>query len=212
MIKLNKSSIPKILQDNAKQWTDTLLAAIADGTVTDSQRGKYRSSEIKEVLKSDSHAKCIYCESKVDAVYFGDVEHIKPKDTYPELTFDWENLGYVCAQCNNRKSNTYDESLPFINPYIDNPSNFLTATGAYIFHLPANRRGETTELVLELNRPELIERRKERIDLIRSLADKIASEGSQTLKNLLMNEVKKELADDKPYAMITRAMFEALPN
>ena len=89
---------------------------------------------------------------------------------------------------------------------------FLFAAGAYVFHLSANKRGEVTELTLELNRPELIERRKERIDLIRLLADRIVGEVNQNLKKLLIKEVQKEIADDKPYAMTTRAMFEALPN
>jgi hypothetical protein len=212
MVKISKSPIPEILEKNAKQWTEELLALIAAGSsVPDSVRGRYRHTEIKTALKQDSSEKCIYCESKVSAVYFGDVEHMKPKDQYPESTFDWANLGYVCALCNNKKSNIFDESVPFINPYTEQPTDFLKAAGAYVFHLPANKRGEITELTLELNRPELIERRKERIDLIRSLADKIATEQNATLKALLINEVKKELADDKPYAMVTRAIFEALP-
>jgi len=47
--------------------------------------------------------RCCYCEdSASDAV-----EHIRPKDVYPEQTFVWENYLYACRPCNGPKSNRF---------------------------------------------------------------------------------------------------------
>lgn len=175
-------------------------------------RSDYKHPDIKEAVKNDSFEKCIYCESKVAAVYFGDVEHIKPKSKFPDLKFDWDNLGYVCAKCNNVKSDKWDNELPFINPYTENPDEFLCSTGHFIYHLVGNKRGEITEKEIDLNRVELIEMRKERIDAIRTLADKHNNETNQTLKKTLLNELQKELADDKPYSMCAKSIFRQINN
>lgn len=167
----------------------------------------YKHPDIKKAIKGDSFGKCIYCESKISHVYFGDIEHIKPKSKFPELEFDWNNLGYVCAKCNNEKSDKWDDQCPFINPYIEDPLYFLCAVGIFIYHLAGNKRGEITEKEIDLNRSELIEMRKERIDSIRTLADKYNNETSAALKGTLLKELKKELADDKPYSACARSIF-----
>lgn len=43
---------------------------------------------------------CCYCESSIGA----QVEHVRPKSLYPELTFDWLNLLLVCGGCNSIKN------------------------------------------------------------------------------------------------------------
>lgn len=45
--------------------------------------------------------RCCYCEdSRAD-----EVEHIRPKDLYPEFAFVWENYLYACGPCNGPKRN-----------------------------------------------------------------------------------------------------------
>jgi uncharacterized protein (TIGR02646 family) len=47
--------------------------------------------------------RCVYCEdSKGDQV-----EHIRPKDFYPEWCFVWENYVYACGDCNSPKNNKF---------------------------------------------------------------------------------------------------------
>lgn len=48
--------------------------------------------------------RCCYCEDSQAT----DVEHIRPKDFYPDLVFVWENYLFACARCNRPKSNTCD--------------------------------------------------------------------------------------------------------
>lgn len=89
--------------------------------------------------------RCAYCEDSVG----DEVEHIKPKDLYPEDVFRWPNYVYACGPCNGGKNNkfavmtgagrvdvTRARGAPvtpptpgepaFINPRADDPLDFLT--------------------------------------------------------------------------------------
>lgn len=48
-------------------------------------------------------SRCCYCEDSLA----DEVEHIKPKDLYPELTFAWRNYLYACGPCNGPKNNQF---------------------------------------------------------------------------------------------------------
>ena len=47
--------------------------------------------------------RCSYCEDSVG----DEIEHIRPKDLYPEKTFVWENYLLVCGQCNRGKGSRF---------------------------------------------------------------------------------------------------------
>jgi uncharacterized protein (TIGR02646 family) len=47
--------------------------------------------------------RCVYCEDSVA----DEVEHIRPKDLYPEHCFQWENYVYACGTCNGPKNNKF---------------------------------------------------------------------------------------------------------
>jgi len=62
--------------------------------------------DVKEKLRllSNNTYRCNYCEDS----YSDEVEHIFPKDIYPELTFVWDNYVYACGPCNGPKSNNFN--------------------------------------------------------------------------------------------------------
>jgi hypothetical protein len=152
----------------------------------------------------------MYCESRVSQVYYGDVEHIKPKSQFPELEFDWGNLGYVCAICNGAKSNVWSNETPFIDPFSEDPSETLAAVGVMVFHRQGSERGEFTQSIIKLNRPGLLERRKERIDTLRFLHDKAMRTQNAELRELALRELERELGDQGEYAMVCRAAIAQL--
>lgn len=210
MIKLVKLEKPQVLTDNAEAWKDEVLGYIQRGEkVPTASSNRYNESTVKATLKEESNFKCMYCESKVKHVAHEHIEHIKPKaqSKYPELTFEWSNLGLACPICNMNKSDTYDENLPFLNPFVDEPSEHLVAAGPYVFAKPDRRRGELTQRVIDLNRPELIEQRLERVEFIRGLVDKYEQEQNETLKKMLLKEVQLELSKDKEYSMIVNSLI-----
>ena len=76
--------------------------------------------EIKECLTKmcNSTRRCVYCEDSLG----DEVEHIYPKDLYPDKCFKWENYIYACGPCNGPKNNkfavfrTSDGKFMEINP------------------------------------------------------------------------------------------------
>lgn len=47
--------------------------------------------------------RCAYCEDSLA----DEIEHIKPKSFFPELTFSWSNYLFSCGPCNGPKGNRY---------------------------------------------------------------------------------------------------------
>ena len=47
--------------------------------------------------------RCAYCEDSLA----DEVEHIRPKNLFPEYTFVWDNYLFACGPCNGPKSNRY---------------------------------------------------------------------------------------------------------
>ena len=54
--------------------------------------------------------------------------------------------------------------------------------------------------ILDLNRSELIERRKEKIENLLPLVDKWKKETNETYKKLLYSQIKKEAESDKEFS------------
>ena len=167
-------------------------------------KNNYHHASNKEVLRKACFDKCMYCESKISHVYYDDVEHIKPKSKFQNLKFIWENLGYVCAKCNRAKGDKFFDELPFVNPFEEDPSNFFIALGPFIYHRSGNERGEVTLKEIALNRPELIERRHERIQIIQLLLDKVAVTKREDMRGLLLRAVENEVANDKAYSFVAK--------
>lgn len=152
----------------------------------------------------------MYCESKITQVYFGDVEHHRPKKRFPDLKFAWDNLGFVCARCNNDKRDKWSEDIPFIDPFTDDPDEHLAAVGEWIFERDGSERGEYTYREICLNRPELLERRRERIRTIRDVLGKAARTRDNDLRRLILRELESSLDDWAEYAMVSRAAYHML--
>ena len=47
--------------------------------------------------------RCAYCEDSAA----DEVEHVRPKDLYPEHVFRWKNYVYACGPCNGPKGNGF---------------------------------------------------------------------------------------------------------
>lgn len=170
----------------------------------------YKHPENKDALLAAASGKCMYCESKVSHTYFGDIEHIRPKDRFVDLEFDWNNLGFVCAKCNNSKLNKWHESNPYINPYEENPGTYLAPVGPFVFHRGGSERGEVTIRDISLNRTQLVERRQVRINAIHALIDKVNRTVDLELKAALSAELDREVDKDSEYSFVTKEALEAL--
>jgi uncharacterized protein (TIGR02646 family) len=131
----------------------------------------YKNRDNRKALINAFSGKCMYCESNFAHISYGDVEHIKPKSKYPELKFQWDNLGISCTICNNNKSDKFSDNTPYINPYDEDPEDHVTAFGAVIYHKCGSERGELTIKDIELNRAGLVENRYARLAVCHGVSD-----------------------------------------
>lgn len=173
-------------------------------------RTDYKNPHNKSALEAASYGKCMYCESRVTATYFGDVEHIKPKALFPQFEFDWDNLGFVCARCNNAKRDKWEDATPFLNPYEEDPSEHLCHVGAFVYEVNGSERGEYTWMQVDLNRPELAQARQERINNIRVLVGKLNRTKSAGLRNAIVEELEREVSAAAPYSASVQAAMAGL--
>lgn len=197
MIRLQKKQKPQSLDQNGTTWTTRLMKHINNGTdVPYALSIKYKEPDIKRTIKEETCEKCAYCESKVTQVYPGDVEHIIPKSVYPRLTFTWQNLTFVCFNCNNKKRDYVSKDLKLINPYKDTPSNHLRPFGPLIMQVNGDARGEFTIKKIDLNREPLRERRNEAIINLQTLVDKYFNHPVQQIRDICLDEIR-ELTENK---------------
>ncbi|WP_371321875.1 HNH endonuclease [Pseudomonas alliivorans] len=153
----------------------------------------------------------MYCESQVSHVYFGDVEHIRPKaqNQYPQLTFDWSNLGYCCARCNNSKNDEFDNDCPLIDPYSENPDEHLLAFGPLLRPRRGSERGALTIITVDLNRPELVERRDIRIAELQNAINACYRTTNNTIRQILLAALEQEGSESKEFSMCAAALITA---
>jgi uncharacterized protein (TIGR02646 family) len=78
----------------------------------------YKENAVRESLTEMFHSKCAYCESKITAIYNGDIEHFRPKGKIQEanppkpgyfwLASEWENLLFACPFCNQTNTHKFN--------------------------------------------------------------------------------------------------------
>lgn len=65
-------------------------------------------------------------------------------------------------------------------------------------------------MILDLNRDELIERRKEKIENLLTLIDKWKNEKNSTLKKLLYSQIKKEAEPNKEFSFVIDSFLKQI--
>lgn len=136
MIKVNRLNIPDILKhgldpvSDGEAETKDAIRFFGDpinhhskyrktgkrGARIDEGYSVYSDTKVRKILLEMFHGKCAYCESKITAIYNGDIEHFRPKGKIQEanpkkpgyywLASDWENLLFACPFCN--QTNTHE--------------------------------------------------------------------------------------------------------
>ncbi len=86
---------------------------VASAKTLFSKRNKAKSKVFCQVRATltqmcSGSRRCCYCEDSVA----DEVEHIHPKDLYPERVFVWENYVYACGPCNGPKNNRFAVIVP----------------------------------------------------------------------------------------------------
>ena len=193
-----RAEIPKALQRNAPKWTQKLLEALVNGDKKKIAlaQNKYNHKEVKNTLITMYKGHCCYCEGHIREVSWGQIDHLKPIEKYPESGFDWNNLNLSCERCNGSKSNQYDEAYPILDPTGTEPINdhldyHLSAEKAGLSIKAKSNRGATTINHTDLDRQELCTGRGEVLNKAWELKNKLNKQAGAPINEQIKGELLK---------------------
>jgi len=156
MRKTEKIAKPPILVANDVQWTQELVAAEKGTSQFKEIESRYGHEEIRSTLREETYSKCVYCESYIDGVSFPHIEHILPKHSHTDLTFEWDNLTLACPACNTYKGIGEPTNNNFIHPYADAPEDRFHFIGSLIAPTGSDIAAKNMVNWLRLNRGGLV--------------------------------------------------------
>jgi len=214
MVRIIKGEQPKVLADNADKWKKEYLSCIDAGKKPSKRLASaYNHPTIKKALEDETHGKCAYCESKITHIDHGDIEHILPKNknARPDLCYEWSNLTLACTKCNQSgKGDYYNKECLLINPYNDDPDVHFVPFGSLVLPFAGDERAEVTENRLGLNRERLLERRKERIDMLMALLKMWKTTApSSPMKSIIEGQLHNEYDNSKEFSFTVRGLLAA---
>ncbi len=216
------------------------LAGVAAGHVKLPFDAKtYGAPPVKKALIRWQHGKCAFCEAKIDANQYGDVEHFRPKGAVADpatgrltrsgywwLAYDWSNLFFVCQICNQAfKKNHF--------PLVDaarrarGPEDDLTAEAPLLLNperdepsehlgfeaemiVPRTARGEATVRLLGLDRESMDEARRSVWHVLSALYLIWQRLPEGPDRDVAAAGLRAATGDDAPFLAMTRALVGRL--
>jgi uncharacterized protein (TIGR02646 family) len=115
MIQLHRDRMavdPSFLDPGRHARLMELFGAARAGRLKDKATSKRlfasdRWKAAKPQLQKETSGKCAFCETPTAAVYYGDVEHFRPKADYWWLAYCYDNYLFSCRVCNGKKSDKH---------------------------------------------------------------------------------------------------------
>ena len=118
----------------------------------DTKKAVWNIDWLKKAVLAKSYCKCCYSEIRLnEESKYMEIEHFHPKDVYEDEVMLWENLLPSCKKCNATKSKHDTIKKPIINPFVDNPKDYLYLENYRYYSLNNNWLGKMTIDVLDLN-------------------------------------------------------------
>lgn len=194
----DRGKAPKRLADGAAAATKSVVKYISAGAKP-RWSALYGCKEVRDALEMAQVGHCAYCEGTLAPVCIGHIEHFRPKGAVTDddgrvlakgyfwLAYEWTNLLLACEVCNvqckrtrfplareaQRASNPAAdigvEAPLLIDPYDEDPRNFIRFRSSVAYAVDGNSRGRACINVYGLNREPLERARRERIHLVRTL-------------------------------------------
>ncbi|MDZ3826564.1 MULTISPECIES: HNH endonuclease [Pseudomonas] len=92
----------RALQQQARAGDRTVWTQL--GNISDT-KCKALKALLRERLKSRQKPRCCYCKRwLLNTAYASPIEHVLPRDTYPEFALHMRNLAIACYDCNQLKA------------------------------------------------------------------------------------------------------------
>ena len=168
-------------------------------------KGELKNHMLENEQKIKDNYFCPYCERKI-TIEKSQIEHIKPKDQFPQLFSNYENFITGCLNiesCGSKKSNKWSDL--FINPVIDNPEKYFSynrMTGEIIPRKDISEKElekvEYTIKILNLNGDKrLLKGRKSVIKMI------------ENYQKTYDDEILREISEDLDFPTLRNFLIES---
>lgn len=183
------------------------------------QRGStYNTPEVNMALMEMFHGKCYICEDK--EMTSCQIEHLIPHNNDLNLKYDWNNLFWSCAHCNNTKLGKYDPIIDCTKEEVDKiiafrKTGYFGVDEVLSFEIlqPSEQAYNTVKLLKEVYYGSTPQKKIEANTLRRKLRKELSgfkeyvreyqeTEGED--KEDLRLLIKKELSDSSPFAAFKR--------
>jgi len=171
------------------------------------ERWKSNASNKKRLVEDFDH-RCAYCDDH-DRYTGGynsyHVEHFAPKEKFPELEYDYNNLLYSCPYCNISKSNKWISNDASV--CVENDKGFVDpCTDDYYNHLKRERNGRIVpctklgeymhnELKLYLYRHQIIFNLENLLEKKKLIDAKIVEKQRNNKDFAILDTLKKEICE-----------------
>lgn len=146
-MKLNEEGTQMIRIE--RRQTDKADLAIKDLQKAKAKHITYNTENVNAALHEIFHGKCYICENKHGSSY--QIEHLIPHHGKEELKYDWNNLFWACAHCNNTKSGCDDVILDCTKEDVDQriafrKEGYFGTTERFVF-VPLDEHEDTKNTV-----------------------------------------------------------------
>lgn len=121
MRRITKDEVPSFWSDFQKKNPNVIYIDLKN-----TPTGAELKTKLRAHMVNHQQQICAYCSQRIDMLNSHN-EHIRPKDSYPQLSMEYNNLLASCTSqeadktCGMNKGSRYDESL-FISPLQENCS------------------------------------------------------------------------------------------
>jgi phage-related protein len=141
--------------------------------------GDYKCADVLERIKIDFKNKCYICEYKEPIAI--NVEHFIPHKDDKDLKFDWNNLFWSCAHCNNIKLANFTNILNCTNA-----SHFVGLKLKYLFKPFPYEKVVIEEIVSTAQ----VVQTKQLLEAVYNGTTKLKTIEAANLRNRLLDEIK----------------------
>lgn len=115
MMPMIRTEIPQALKDNYKKWGKEYKQKIVDPSQNNSFPWNGSYDEITAQLFNITKNHCCFCDLHPLKASGASVEHFRPKNTFPLLSYVWGNLFYCCTNC-QKKGNRFPLDYKLLKP------------------------------------------------------------------------------------------------
>lgn len=179
MRKCVRGDAPEFLREHFQEFQSALQLRLASspprGFFWPSRGGINLQDVVLLALIDMTQRRCSYCDADaINATGIEEIDHFRPKSSYPEVAYAWTNMYLSCSACNRSKQERWSVDLlaPDLSEYeFERFFFYETTTGKIVPNSGASiedqRKAEVTIALLDLNRAAACSRRRWTVQTIR---------------------------------------------